>query len=331
MTPASSPIISITPNPALDLGGSVERLIPNEKNYVHDETRFPGGNAINAARIMHRLGVPVVVSGFLGRGVGSEIRDLIETEGLKHDFIPISGPARISITVSTQNTHQQTRLSFSGPTITSPEYQALLDYLNSIPAGSLVVLGGSLPPGLEASHLREMISALSSRGCECVVDVPGSALKNAFSSNEVGPLLIKPNLSEFQQFIGEEPTSTSDAIHAARKFTDRIPVICVSSVEGGAVLVTSKRAWFGRTPSVTVRTSVGAGDSMVGAMCNVFHRWGFKTRHDDDFLVRLEKNGDELLRWGLAAACATLVVQGTQLGMADHIRGFLPQIEIRQL
>lgn len=45
--------------------------------------------------------MPVLVSGFIGRGVGSEIKDLLESEGLKHCFIPIKGSARISVTAST--------------------------------------------------------------------------------------------------------------------------------------------------------------------------------------------------------------------------------------
>ena len=32
-------IYMITPNPALDIGGTVDRLIADEKNYVFDEIR----------------------------------------------------------------------------------------------------------------------------------------------------------------------------------------------------------------------------------------------------------------------------------------------------
>ena len=48
-------IYTITPNPALDIGGSVEQLITDEKNYVFDEIRSAGGNGINAARVAHHL------------------------------------------------------------------------------------------------------------------------------------------------------------------------------------------------------------------------------------------------------------------------------------
>ncbi len=56
-------IISLTPNPALDVSGLVTRLTPNEKSYVTHEIRLPGGNGINAARIAQRLGSKVTVTG----------------------------------------------------------------------------------------------------------------------------------------------------------------------------------------------------------------------------------------------------------------------------
>ena len=49
-------ILTVTPNPALDLGGVVKEIIPDEKNYVEEETRHPGGNAINSAPYDSRVG-----------------------------------------------------------------------------------------------------------------------------------------------------------------------------------------------------------------------------------------------------------------------------------
>jgi len=95
-----SMIYTITPNPALDLGGTIGDLLKNEKNYVSNETRFAGGNGINAGRIAHRLGAPVIVSGFLGGSIGEEVRRLLESENVNHNFITISGNTRINLTVS---------------------------------------------------------------------------------------------------------------------------------------------------------------------------------------------------------------------------------------
>ena len=47
-------LITVTLNPVLDITGKVSKVIPNEKNYVEDERRYPGGNGINVARILNR-------------------------------------------------------------------------------------------------------------------------------------------------------------------------------------------------------------------------------------------------------------------------------------
>jgi len=75
-------IITLTPNPALDLGGVVNGIVPNEKNYVLGETRFPGGNAVNVARWLTRLDLPTNATGFLGGGIGSEIKAMLDNDGL---------------------------------------------------------------------------------------------------------------------------------------------------------------------------------------------------------------------------------------------------------
>ncbi|MBN20963.1 MAG: hypothetical protein CL678_06695 [Bdellovibrionaceae bacterium] len=328
MTP--NPIVSITPNPALDLSGMVQQIIPDEKNYVHDEKLDPGGNAINAARIIHRMNVPVTVSGFLGGGIGKELKDLIAAEGLNHQFIEIRKSTRVCVTVSNRNTHHQTRLSFPGPQIATDEFERLERFLETLLEGTLVVIGGSLPPGVNARNLSDLIKAAQKRKCECIVDVPGSILRELYQESDMGPLLIKPNLLELGEFFGHKVTSLKEVVHAVRPILDKTPLVCVSSVEGGAALITPKGAWFGRIPKVRVKTSVGAGDSMVGSMCAVLHQWKFKDRDDKGFYEAVNDKGGDLLRWGLAAACATLTVTGTQLGERADIEKYYSQIEIEK-
>ena len=48
----------------------------------------PGGNGINSARILKRLGVDVVALGFLGGGPGGQIQDLLEQEEIRCQFSP---------------------------------------------------------------------------------------------------------------------------------------------------------------------------------------------------------------------------------------------------
>ncbi len=307
-------IISITPNPALDLSGTVNNIKPNEKAYVHDERRAPGGNAINSARILQRLGVPVLASGFLGGGTGKEIQRLLEREELRHSFIKISGTTRINVTVSNKSDHKQTRLSFPGPMLSRAEVKALVDFVSARQDISLLIIGGSLPPGFGSAEIVGMIKMARKKGIQVIVDCPGPVLAKVVKS---GPLLIKPNLEEFQELTQSRVKTIHGVLKKSRELLSSVEMICVSSVEGGALFITKQEAFFGKIPKVRVRSTVGAGDSMVGAMAAQLHKG--------------ETRGEEILRWGLAAAAATLIQPGTTLGTATDINREYRRIQIRKV
>lgn len=296
-------ILTITPNPALDLGGVVDNLKANEKSYVHDETRSPGGNAINAARILTRLRVPILATGFLGGSTGEEIKNLLDEENVKNNFVKIKGHSRICVTVSNKTDHLQTRLDFPGPQITRQELEKLFKLLERQKNISLLLIGGSLPQGLKPADVIRLMSFARKRKIECVVDCPGDILRILIAGR---PILIKPNLTEFQEMTESSAKSIGGIQKEARKLLNRVPYICISSVEGGALLVTKKNSYFGRIPKVRVKSSVGAGDSMVGAMVSQLYK---KNISEED-----------ILRWGLAAAAATLGHAGTAFGSAHEIQ-----------
>lgn len=321
-------IYTITPNPALDIGGTVDKLIPNEKNYVFDETRSAGGNGINAARIAHRLGAKVVASGFLGGSVGEEFKNLLDEEGIPHRFIHVDENTRINLTVSNRESHTQTRLSFPGPEINSSELRSLNHFVDQLRSPSIVVIGGSLAKGFKPKNISLLVARLRRKGILCLVDVPGSILKKIVSSK---PFFIKPNLHEFQELVGKEVTSIQAVLVLAKKLTTDVDMICVSSVEGGAMLVTKNKAWFGRIPKVKVMSTLGAGDSMVGAISTELWKYQRKNKLEKNISTFLDESGSDLLRWGLAAACATLVKSGMTFGDKQSIFKFYSRIYIEEL
>ncbi|MFZ9596132.1 MAG: 1-phosphofructokinase family hexose kinase [Bdellovibrionia bacterium] len=324
-------IYSFTPNPCLDLSGSVSSLIPNEKAYVHHESRHPGGNAINAARIAHRWGAPVLVSGFLGGGSGREVKQLLKTEGVKTQFIPIQGFTRINVTVSNERNRQQTRLSFPGPKILPQEKTQLRRFLEKTKPNSLLILGGSLPPQFTGQDLKAMIQwAYERKNTPTLVDVPGTTLKHALTA---GCLLMKPNLTEFQQFLRTSAQSVSEVFKRAQPLTRKIPLICISSVEGGALLVTAQGSFFGKPPKISVKTTLGAGDSMVGTLAALLWTESQKNRCSIDELIRTPPRDfmPFLLQQALAAACGTLTLPGLELTHLKQIRRYSPQIQVRTL
>ncbi len=55
-----SRFVTVTPNPALDLSTSVDKLVDAHKLRCDVPQVHPGGGGINVARVLHRLGAQVL-------------------------------------------------------------------------------------------------------------------------------------------------------------------------------------------------------------------------------------------------------------------------------
>lgn len=263
-------ILTITPNPSLDISGVVQQLVPNEKSYVYEEKRQPGGNGVNAGVMAKNLGAKVLVSGFLGGETGVEFLELLKKMKLPQNFVFVRNRTRSNVTVSQDKTHQQTRLSFAGPNISRSEVKLLFKKVQTL-AFSQIMIGGSLPSGFSTNDLTHLIKLGRQFDVPVFVDVPGHILKQVVKAK---PFFIKPNLTEFQELVGKNVTGREEVIREALKLTRFIDVICVSSVDGGALLVTKNDVFFGKIKKIKVRSTVGAGDSMVGAMLYYINKHG---------------------------------------------------------
>ncbi len=325
-------IYTLTPNPALDLNGVVTRLVENEKNYVFEEKRYAGGNAINAAQVIASLDCPVTASGFIGGAVGEQVKKLIAQANIKTDFVNVSEETRVNITVSNQETHKQTRLSFMGPHLSLNEKQKLFKKITKLQSGTLLILGGSFPPNFLLRDAKTILKMAHKKKIPCIVDVPSKDLKKILSSR---PLMIKPNLFEFQELVGKQLSSIPQIIKAAQKLLKKSPIICISSVNKGSLLITSDKVLFASGPRVPVKSTVGAGDSMVGAIAAglVSHNFEYdyfynsKAKKTNDRV----KDWEEILKTGMGAALATITLPGTALGQKREILKYSKKIKIKAI
>ena len=331
-----SHVYTLTANPALDLSGHVDRLLANEKNYVHDVRRDPGGNGINAARVATRLAnlskhqnVKVVALGFLGGAAGEEIEALVRSEGINCQFTEIANATRMNVTVTNESDHQQTRLTFPGPMVSVEEQNRLLKLIQELKGPGLFVLGGSLPPGVNPSFFLNVSRAAARAQLDLIVDVPALTLKKIFGAPQLRSqniLMIKPNNIELEEFMGRSLKTERALIAAAREIIaeKRCRFVCVSRGSEGALLVSEDHAWKGIAPQIRAKGSVGAGDSMVGAMAWFWAQsGGGKTLTPEDLASGL--------RWGLAAGAATAMTPGTTLGEARLVKRLISKCRVERI
>jgi 1-phosphofructokinase family hexose kinase len=292
-------ILSVTLNPCVDHVLFVDGLKPHDANRVVRAERDAGGKGVNLSRVVAELGGATCATGLLGGPTGEYVKLVLERQGVPHDFVACAGETRTNFSVEDGSGQPPTSFNQSGPEITPQEWAALLAKLDALLKGAdWVALAGSFPPGVPPDAYRLIANMARERNCKVMLDADLEALRLGL---EAVPHFIKPNEPEASRLLGRPVDSEASALDAARELlplVDPSGFVVVSRGKDGAVLASAGELYVGISPSVVVKSTVGSGDSMVGAML-----WA----------IREGKPLSEAFRWGLAAGAATASTDGSEI------------------
>jgi len=291
-------VLTITLNPTIDKSSTVDRIAPEKKLRCETPVFQPGGGGINVSRGLVRLGVDSTAFFLAGGRTGDLLGELVGKEHVKVNSFSVSGDTRENFIVVESSTNQQYRFGMPGSTITEEEQTGILDAIRAMnPFPDIVVISGSLPPGVSPGYLRMLVKLAKERSARVIVDTSGDALKEVL---EEGVFLVKPNLGELANLTGMESLDNESADEAAQELAEagKAEVIVVSMGPQGAYVVTKDLKEHIPAPAVKKLSTVGAGDSMVAGMVSV-----------------LAKGGDclEMARMGVACGTAATMNPGTGL------------------
>jgi len=307
-------IVTITPNPAVDLSTSVERIVPIHKLRGTSQRRDPGGGGINVARVIKRLGGDVSAIYPVGGATGDLLRKLLDKENVPSQTFAIAEETREDFFVNELSTGRPFRFILPGPSLNDTEWQECLTLLSRIePFPRFVVASGSLPGGVPDDFYARLTRIVKQRGARMILDTSGPALAAAVTE---GLDLIKPNLREMRELAGREPTDASEWEDAAKALIRRGKVAIVALTMGhlGAVLVTLDQVLRAEPLPIAPVSAVGAGDSFLGALL-----WQLASGAD------LEKS----FRHAVAAGAAALLNRGTSLCLSDDVKRLAQQVVLK--
>ena len=312
--PDARVIMTVTLNPAIDEAVAIEQLTLGGTNRCQLDALDPGGKGLNASRVIKRLGRETVALGFVGGVTGEMVQSRLDLEGVCHDFDDVGGLTRLNVMVFERSTGRRTRLYLPGPWIAPTKLTDLKRRLDQVPANGIVILAGSVPPGLSPQVYRDMVVALKARGARPIVDVSGEALEAVLAA---GPVLIKPNVEEAAEVLGHPLLSDEAVLRAARELRAAgAENVVISQGADGAIGVGPDGEWKAVPPPVTARSTVGSGDSMVAGLAIAFN----------------EDMGLEYgLRLGTATGAATAIIPGTSLCERQDVERFISQVTVHRL
>lgn len=294
-------IVTCTPNPSLDRTIEVDELRRGEVQRATSVRVQAGGKGINVARALHANGHDVRAVAPLGGDEGELFASLVAATGIAFTPVALDGSIRVNVTVA-ESDGTTTKINDRGPTLDTAERARLLGAtLGAVDEATTWVAGcGSLPPGAGDDFYAALVARARAAGLRTAIDTSGAALAAAVRA---GPDLIKPNHHELAELVDDELKTFGDAVGAARHVIDvGVGVVLVSLGSDGALLVDADDVWFGATDPVEVRSTVGAGDSVLA---------GFLAGGGE---------GPDALASGLTWAAAAVSLPGTTMPRPADLR-----------
>jgi len=291
-------IVTVALNPAIDKSARVDHVVAERKLSCKPPLFEPGGGGVNVSRAVKKLGGESLLLYPAAGLTGKRLQDLLEEEGLNHRPFPIDGMIRENLVILEETTGRQYRFGMPGPKLREKEWEQFVQELSVMePSPDYVVVSGSLPPGVPPDFYAQVARVGKKKGTKTIVDVSGKALKEAL---EEAVFLIKPNVREFRELVGEEIKEESQIKAEAQKMVKngRCEVIVISLGAAGALAVSKDFAEHILPPTVPIISKVGAGDSMVAGITLSLAR-GKPLR--------------ESVLFGVAAGTAAIMTPGTEL------------------
>ena len=283
-------IVTVTLNMALDVTYEVDELVPDASHRVRAVHQRAGGKGVNVARVLHGQGRAVTCLGLAGGAAGAAIAADLEAAGIDASLTTIARESRRTVSVVSAATGGSTLFNEPGPRVTDGEWRAFLDtYARAAAEARVVVLSGSLPPGVPTDAYAWLVRAAAEGTARALVDADGVALMEALPA---APEVVKPNAAELRAATGVDDANA--AMRSMREAGAR-SVVATFGAEGIGAL-TAEGAWTARlTRPIAGVNPTGAGDAVAAALAAGLEE-------DRDWPSMLEEAG----AWSAAAVAAPL-------------------------
>ena len=295
-------IFTLTLSPSLDSATLTAQLYPEGKLRCSVPVFEPGGGGINVARAITHLGGKATAIFPAGGATGEHLVSLLADEQVAVETVNAHDWTRQNLHVHVESTHEQFRFVMPGATLSEDEFRPWEEKVLAIDPGAWLVISGSLPPGVKTEKLTQLIRAAQQHGLRCIVDSSGDALGAALALGNIE--LVKPNQKELSALVGRDLSQPDDVRTAAMELITQGKAhrVVVSLGPQGALAVDAIGAVQVVPPPMKSQSTVGAGDSMVGAMT-------LKLAQGASLL--------EMTRYGVAAGSAATINHGTRLCSLD--------------
>lgn len=289
-------IYTVTLNPAIDKTVVISDFTAGKVNRVEQLREDAGGKGINVSKCLKALGTQSVAVLLLAGDAGRHLAGLLEQEGLSLLCIEAEGQTRTNLKIVAPVLGQNTDINEPGVQASEETLGRLLNLLcEKVTPDDIVVLSGSLPVGAPADTYRHWTEMLQEKGAKVFLDADGEAMAEGVKGK---PYLVKPNETELARLLGKPMETERQILSGGRALLEMGITQALISLGGeGAYFMEKGDVYRAKCPRVEVKSTVGAGDSVVAAMA-----YGLQEK------LPLE----EALLLAMAMGAASVMQSGTQ-------------------
>lgn len=273
-------IYTVTLNPSIDYHIKLDSIKVGAINRSSQERCFAGGKGINVSIMLNRLGMKSIATGFVCGFTGSYIEHLVQCEGVSTDFVHLdTGTSRINVKIAGA---EETEINGAGPLVPKASILELQSKFSKLSSSDIVIVSGNAPKDLSKEDFNSLLATIRSKQARLIVDISGKLLTESLTMK---PFLVKPNLRELSEAVGEykltEERSIIDAcrslkIHGAQS-------VLVSMGDKGAILLDSNDR-IHKIDGIQGQSisTIGSGDSLLAGFV-----YGLKKYGDLDCALRI--------------------------------------------
>ena len=305
-------IITVTLNPALDRTLTIPRFSTGTVNRAHESRLDPGGKGVNVCKVLKTLGEDPLATGFLGGSAGRAIADALDSLGIQHDFVAVTGETRTNLKIYDPELLTYTDINDLGDPVSEESVRALEEKLLLLAKpGDTVLFAGSAPRGIAPELPAAWARKLSARGVKVAADQDGAQLLAMIPAK---PFLIKPNEHELKEMLNLPNVKEETLCRAARELVrGGIAHVVVSLGEKGALFADAEGVLFAQGPKVDAVSTVGAGDSLTAALL---------------FSAERELEREDAARLAIATAAAKVTCPGSSPPSMALVQHYFNQVTI---
>jgi len=308
-------ITTVNLNPCIDKMVKIQHFTYGGLNRIIDSRSDVAGKGLNVAVAFTQLGGKAVCTGINYEEKGKLVEEFLNDIGVMHDFVVVPGEVRTNLKIFDESQNVVTEVNESGYPVSEEFFPLLKAKLDTYARqSSIVVLGGSVPKGVSITIYRELLDLISDLPVKTILDAEGELLVEGLKGK---PNVIKPNLYELETALNARFTSHKEIVWGARNLIrEGVEIVGVSLGKEGAIILDEEKAYYTPGLEVDVKGTAGAGDSIVAGFC-----------------LAMEEGKDmkEMLRYGVAAATASVMREGTLLCTKEGFDQILDKVQIVEL